>query len=80
MSLICLKSSMSSMISDSSWPKRSARAASLEISSRKRRLLESPVSSSVTACSETSSCRAMFSIDDDTWPDQVEEDVALARG
>ena len=79
MSLICLKSSMSSMISDSSWPKRSARAASFDISSRKRRLLERPVSSSVTACSETSSCRAMFSIDDDNLSDQVEEDLALGR-
>ncbi len=36
-----------------------------------------PVSSSVIACSPTSSCSAMFSIDADAWPDQVEEHVAL---
>ena len=51
------------MISDSSCSNRSARAASRSIVWRNARLLGRPVSSSVTACSETRSCSLMFSID-----------------
>ena len=52
-SLTFLKSSMSSISSDSGWENLLARAASLSMTSRKARLFASPVSSSVTACSLT---------------------------
>ena len=66
------------MSSESSWPKRSARGRLLRDQlAEARGCWRGPVSSSVTACSETSSCSAMFSIDGDGLPDQVQEDVAL---
>ena len=67
MSLTDLKSSMSSMISPSGWPKRLERSTSTVMTSWKRRWLNSPVSSSVTAWRCTVSCRSTFSIETDAW-------------
>ena len=67
MSLTRLKLSMSSMISPSSWPKRRVRSTSAVMTSWKRRWLNRPVSSSVTAWRWTCSCRSTFSIEIAAW-------------
>ena len=80
MSLICLKSSMSSMISDSSWPKRSARAASL--------VDQLPEVAAVGEAGELVGHRLLGDqlVQGDVLdgrrhlPRQVEEDLALRRG
>src|ERR671916_357935 len=58
---------MSSMISPSSWPKRRVRSTSTDMTSWKRRWLNRPVSSSVTAWRWIASCRSTFSIEIAAW-------------
>ena len=67
MSLTRLKLSMSSMIRPSSWPKRRVRSTSAAMTSWKRRWLNRPVSSSVTAWRWIVSCRSTFSIEIAAW-------------
>ena len=67
MSLTRLKSSMSSMIRPSSCPKRRVRSTSTAMTSWKRRWLNRPVRSSVTAWRWIVSCRSTFSIEIAAW-------------